>query len=88
MTDLNTIRVMLFCGKADEWPIWSVSFLAKSRRFGFKDLLLGKLSIIMVNEEIVEGSDSREKSITIKMNEIAYIKLILLIDVMEKLILI
>jgi hypothetical protein len=45
MTDLKTIRLIPFCGKVDEWPIWSEKFLAKAKRYGFKDLLLGKLSI-------------------------------------------
>jgi hypothetical protein len=52
MTDLNTIRVIPFCGKTDERPIWSERFLAKSRRFGFKGWLLGKLSIPAADEEI------------------------------------
>jgi hypothetical protein len=82
MTDLNTIRVILFHGKVDEWPIWSERFLAKSRCFGFKDLLLGKLSIPMVDEKFDEGTESgKKKSIAIEMNEIAYAKLILSVDV-------
>jgi hypothetical protein len=72
LTNLNTIRVIPFCGKVDEWPIWSERFLAKSRRFGFKDLLLGKLSIPTVGEVIDEGTESgKMKSMTIELNEIA-----------------
>jgi hypothetical protein len=82
MTDLNTIRVIPFYGKVDEWPIWSERFLAKSRHFGFKDLLLGKLSIPKVDENFDEGTESgKKKSIAIEMNEIAYTELILSIDV-------
>jgi hypothetical protein len=89
MTDLNTIRVIPICGKVDEWPIWSERFLAKSRRSGLKDLLLGKLSISTANEEINEGTKSgKKKSVTIELNEIAYKELILLIDVVKKLLLI
>jgi hypothetical protein len=92
MTDLNTIRVIPFYGKVDEWPIWSERFLAKSRRFGFKDLLLGKLSIPTVDEKFDEGTESgKKKSIAIELNEIAYTELILSIDVKtssEKLLLI
>jgi hypothetical protein len=62
MIDLNTIRVIPFCGKVDEraiWSerflaIWSERFLAMSRRFGFKDLLLEKLSIPAADEKIDE----------------------------------
>jgi hypothetical protein len=79
---LNNIRVIPFCGKVDEWPIWSERFLAKSRSFGFKDLLLGKLSIPPVDEEIDEEFESgKKKSAIIELNEIAYTKLILLRDI-------
>jgi hypothetical protein len=81
MADLNTIRVILFCRKVEEWPIWSERFLARSKRLGFKDLLLGKLSIPTVDEEIDEESESGKKlPAIIKLNEIAYTKLILLLD--------
>ena len=82
MTDLNTIRVIPFCGKVDEWPIWSERFLAKSKRFGFKELLLGKLSIPTADEEIdLESESGKKKSVIIKLNEIAYSELILSVDI-------
>ena len=43
MTDLSTIRVIPFCGKADEWPMWNEKFMAKAKRYGLKDVLGGKL---------------------------------------------
>jgi hypothetical protein len=52
MKDMNAIRVIPFCGKVEKWPIWSERFLAKAKHCGFKDLLLGKLSISKVDEEI------------------------------------
>jgi hypothetical protein len=55
---MKTIRVIPFYGKVDEWPIWSERFLAKSRCFGFKDLLLGKLSIPTVDEKFDKGTES------------------------------
>jgi hypothetical protein len=82
MIDLNTIRDVPFCGNIDEWPIWSERFLAKLRRYSFKDLLSGNLSIPMADEEIDEGSDSgKKKSMTIKLNDILYTKLLLSIKV-------
>jgi hypothetical protein len=82
MTNLNTLRVIPFCRKVDEWPIWSEKFLAKFRRYGFKDLLLGKLSIPKTDEELDEVSDIGKKMPrTIELNEIAYTELILFIDV-------
>jgi hypothetical protein len=82
MTDMITIRVIPFYGKVDEWPIWRERYLAKSIRFGFKDLLFGKLSIPTVDENFDEGTESgKKKSIAIEMNEIAYTELILSVDV-------
>jgi hypothetical protein len=82
MTDMNAIRAIPFCGKVEEWPIWRERFLAKAKHFGFKDLLLGKLSIPKVDEEIDETSYiGKKKSIIIKLNEMAYTELILSIDV-------
>jgi hypothetical protein len=31
MIDFNTIRVIPFYGKSEEWPIWSEKFIAKAR---------------------------------------------------------
>jgi hypothetical protein len=82
MTDMNAIIVIPFCGKVEEWLIWSERFLAKAKRCGFKDLLLQKLSIPKVYEEIDETSEiGKKKSIIIEVNEIAYTELILSIDV-------
>jgi hypothetical protein len=64
MTDMNTIRVITFCGKVEEWPIWSERFLAKTKRCGFKELLLGKLSIPKVDEEIDETSEMERRSLS------------------------
>jgi hypothetical protein len=82
MTDMNAIRVIPFCSKVEEWTIWSKRILAKAKHCGFKDLLLGKLSIPKVDEEIDEMSEiGKKKSIIIELNEIAYTELILSIDV-------
>jgi hypothetical protein len=61
MTDMNAIRVIPFCGKVEELHIWSERFLVKAKSCGVKDLLLGKLSIPEVDEEINETSDIRKK---------------------------
>jgi hypothetical protein len=74
MTDMNDIRVIPFCGKVEEWPIWSERFLANAKSYGFKDLLLGKLPIPKVDEEIDETSEiGKKKSIIIELNKISYI---------------
>jgi hypothetical protein len=82
MANLNTIKVIPFCGKVDEWTIWREKFLAKAKRYGFKDLLLGKLSIPKVDDVFDAISEEGKKMIkVIELNEIAYIELILSIDV-------
>jgi hypothetical protein len=82
MNDVNVNRFILFCVKVEEWPICSERFLAKAKRCGFKHLLLGKVSIPKVDEEIDETSDiGKKKSIIIELEEVAYTELILLIDV-------
>jgi hypothetical protein len=79
---LDTIREITFCRKVDEWPSWSEKFLSKAKKYGFQDLLLGKLSIPWSDEEFNVISDfGKEKSRIFELNEIAFTKLILLIDV-------
>jgi hypothetical protein len=53
-------------------------FLAKAKRYVFKDLLLVKLSIPKEDVEFDEFSDIGKKMAkTIKLNEISYTELIL-----------
>jgi hypothetical protein len=41
MMDFGAIRVLHFSGRKEEWPSWNEKFLAKAKRSGIKDLLLG-----------------------------------------------
>jgi hypothetical protein len=82
MTDLNTIRVIPFYRKADEWPIWNEKFMAKAKRYGFKDVLTEKLSIPKADEEFDKDSDMGKKMLNvIELNKVAYTELLLSIDV-------
>jgi hypothetical protein len=81
MTDLSTLRVIPFYGKNEEWPTWSEKFLAKARRYGFKDVLLGKVRIPMTDEDYeVDTEEGKKLRIAADMNELAYAELILSID--------
>jgi hypothetical protein len=81
MTDLSTIRVILFYGKNDKWQTWSEKFLAKVRRYSFKDVLLGKLRIPMTDEDYeVDTEEGKKLRIAADMNELTYTELILSID--------
>jgi hypothetical protein len=55
MTNLYTIRLIPFCGKVEEWPIWSEKFLEKTKRYGFKYFLAGKLYVPKVDEVLHLG---------------------------------
>jgi hypothetical protein len=81
MTDLSTIRVIRFYGKSEEWPTWSEKFLAKARRYGFKNVLLGKDKISKTDEDYdLESEEGKKLSIAAEMNELAHTELILSID--------
>jgi hypothetical protein len=81
MTDLSTIRVIPFYGNNDEWPTWSEKFLAKARRYGFKNILLGKVRIPMTDEDYeVDTKEGKQLGISANMNELAYTELILSMD--------
>ena len=61
MSDLSAIRVLNFSGRKDEWPTWSEKFLAKAKRSGIKDVLLGKLQIPKSSEEFEEKTEKKKK---------------------------
>jgi hypothetical protein len=70
MTDLSTIRVIPLYGKNGKWPTWSKKFLAKARRYGFKDVLLGKVRIPMTDEDYeVDTEKGKKLGIAADMNE-------------------
>jgi hypothetical protein len=78
MNDLRTIIVIIFYRKTDEWPICSEKFLSKAKRYGFKDLILGKLSISKIDEIFDDVSEEGQKMLRNSgLNEIDYMELIL-----------
>jgi hypothetical protein len=81
MTDLSTIRVIPFYRMSEEWPTWSGKFLAKTRHYGFKDVLIGKVKVPRTDEDYdMESEEGTKVIIAADMNELAYTELILLID--------
>ena len=76
MTDLSTIRVIPFCGKADDWPIWNEKFMAKAKRYCIKDALTRKLSIPKADEELDKDSEIGKNMLNaIEINKVAYTEL-------------
>jgi hypothetical protein len=75
MSDISAIRVMNFTRKTEEWLTWSEKFLAKARRSGIKDIVLGKVTIPKTNEEINEKTDEGEGKSKLKIcnfNDLSY----------------
>jgi len=82
MTDISAIRVLNFSGKKDEWPSWSEKFLAKAKRSGTKDVLLGRIQIPKTLDFVDEKTEEGKKQLKIiDLNELAFTELILSIDV-------
>ncbi len=82
MSDLSAIRVLNFLGRKEERPTWSEKFLAKAKRSGIKDVLLGKLQIPTTSEELEEKSEEGRRMMkNADLNELAFTELILSIDV-------
>jgi hypothetical protein len=68
-----------FSGKKKDWIPWEEKYLAKSRRSGYKDLLLGRLTIPKSTEILDPVEDEDELKIRVLNND-AYSDLIMSID--------
>jgi hypothetical protein len=56
--------------------------LTKAKRYGFKDVLIGKLSILKADEEFDKDLDMGKKMLnTIDLNKVAYTEPLVSIDV-------
>ena len=74
MSDIIAIKVLNFTGKKEEWSKWREKFLAKARRSGIKDILLGNLTIPKTNNELNKEPDKGKKMMNIfDLNEFAHI---------------
>jgi hypothetical protein len=82
MTDFSAIRVLNFPGRKEEWPSWNEKRLAKAKRSGIKDVLLGKVDIPTTLNVIDEKTEEGKRLLQIAdLNEITSMDLILFIDV-------
>jgi hypothetical protein len=80
--DFSAMQVLNFSGRNEEWPCWIEKFLAKTKRSGIKDVLLGKVEIPTSLDVIDEKTEEGKKLLRIAdLNEIAFTELILSIDV-------
>jgi len=76
--DDKAIRVIVFSGKASEWPVWEAKFLAKASRKGYKKLLIGTEKAPPDSETLKESDVDKLR--LRRANEMAYEELLLSID--------
>jgi len=77
----KNLKVIAFSGKQDDWKFWEVNFLARARRKGFSEILLGKETIPKDDEKFdLTNPVEKAKSKICEKNELAFKELILLID--------
>ena len=77
----ETIRVISYDGKKVTWPSWKEKFLARSKKKGYKDILL-KTTAVPTATDLGTGTDA-EKAVKVAIaerNEGAFADLILSID--------
>ena len=83
-SDDKAIRVISFNGKQSDWAIWEEKFLARARRRGYKDIILGKTAIPADSATIDTTTPAGKEQARIKkLNEVAFEELILSIDTKE-----
>ena len=74
----RTIRILPFSGKKEHWAVWEEKFLARAKRKGFKDMLLGKGN--KAPKDSVDTDTSPELQALKEANDLAFEELILSID--------
>jgi len=80
----KNLKVVVFSGKQDDWKFWEVKFLARARRKGFKEILLGTVKIPKDLEkfDLTVPTEKAQSEIHNK-NELAFEELVLSIDTLQ-----
>ena len=63
---LYSIKVISFTGKKKDWEAWEEKFLAKAKRKGYKDILLGKQEIPLDSKDLDPSKDDDKVKIEIR----------------------
>jgi len=80
----KNLKVIVFSGKQEDWKFWEVKFLARARRKGFREILLGTVAIPTDSEKFdLTKADEKAKSEIRDKNELAFEELVLSIDTSE-----
>jgi hypothetical protein len=78
-----SIRVIPFNGKKEDWPFWSVKFLACSHCKNYQDILLGHDVTLSDADKPVDTATQAEKDKYEKaqeLNDLAYEEMCLCVD--------
>jgi len=80
----KSLKVIVFSGKQEDWKFWEVKFLARARRKGFREILLGTVKIPKDSEkfDLTVPAEKALSEIRDK-NELAFEELVLSIDTSE-----
>jgi len=77
----KNLKVIIFSRKQDDWKFWEVKFLARARRKGFREILLGKETIPKDDGKFdLNKANEKAKSKICDKNELAFEELVLSID--------
>jgi len=77
-SDKTTIKIAPFTGKQSDWSVWREKFMARAKRKGYKETLLGK-TVVPAESDSLTAAD-KTKLAARKANNTAYEDLLLLID--------
>jgi len=80
----KNLKVIIFSGKQEDWKFWEVKFLARARRKGFREILLGTVKILKDLEkfDLTDPKEKAQNEICDK-NELAFEELVLSINTSE-----
>ena len=79
--DKSSIKIAPFSGKQTDWPVWREKFMARARRKGYKNILIGKDKAPDDSEMLDKTNAAHKEKIALRdANEMAYEALLLLID--------
>ena len=62
----TTIKTIVFSGKKTDWETWSEKFMARSKRRGYKKLLIEEIEIPKKSEVLSEDNPDHAKKILLK----------------------
>ena len=79
----RNIRVLMFSGEQNDWPIYGEKYLARAKKLGFKDILTGKEKVPNNTDAATLDPSNNADKAKIKLrelNERAYEDLLLSMD--------